>query len=306
VLGHDLFFENESRDRLDDEYQLPPPQLELLQTLAAKAPNTKIVLVLVNGMAIGIPWAKQHVPAIIEGLRGGEAAGTALAEVIFGKVNPSGRMPYTVVPSVAQLPPYEDMDLTNGRTYRYYGSTNQTAAVRPLWLFGDGLSYTSFSYSTLNLSSTTITQCDSVTVTVVVTNVGQVSGDEVSQLYVTSPSKLMPNQRQGNPQQQPDVDPSQTNFDAKRPVWQLAGATRIPGLAPGSSKSISFQLNARSLSVVYDGGRRFVEHGEVILWVGGSSPAGLAADGVQTSKLTIMGPFPLELNKCPSTARNIV
>ena len=154
------------------------------------------------------------------------------------------------------------MDVSNGRTYRYYGSTNQTAAVPPLWLFGDGLSYTSFSYSTLNLSSTTISQCDSVTATVVVTNTGQATGDEVSQLYVTTPSKLMPNQRQGNPQQ-PDVDPSQTEFDVKRPLWQLAGVARIPDLAPGSSKSIRFQLNARSFSVVYDGGRRFVEHGEV-------------------------------------------
>ena len=235
-------------------------------------------------MVIGTPWAKQHVPAIIEGLRGGEAAGTALAEVIFGKVNPSGRMPYTVVPSIAQLPPYEDMDLTNGRTYRYYGTTNQTAADAPLWQFGDGLSYTSFSYSTLNMSSPTIAQCDSVAITVVVTNTGSSRGDEVSQLYVTNPSKLMPNQRQGNPQQ-PDVDPSQTNFDAKRPRWQLAGVTRIPGLQPGASKSISFELNARSLSVVYDGGRRFVEHGEVVLWVGGSSPAGLATAGMQTSKL---------------------
>lgn len=139
-----------------------------------------------------------------------------------------------------------------------------------------------------------------------VTNTGSSRGDEVSQLYVTNPSKLMPNQRQGNPHQQPDVDPSQTNFDAKRPRWQLAGVTRVRDLQPGASKLISFELNARSLSVVYDDGRRFVEHGEVVLRVGGSSPAGLAAAGMQTSKLMITGPYPLELNKCPSIARNII
>jgi hypothetical protein len=76
---------------------------------------------------VQIPWAKTHVAAIIEGLRGGQAAGTALAEVILGTVNPSGRMPYTVVPSVAQLPPYDDMDITAGRSYRYCATRVQSA-----------------------------------------------------------------------------------------------------------------------------------------------------------------------------------
>ena len=70
VLGHTTFFENESRDRVDAEYQLPPPQLQMLKAIAAGAPQTKLILVLVNGMAIGVPWAKANVPAIIEGLRG--------------------------------------------------------------------------------------------------------------------------------------------------------------------------------------------------------------------------------------------
>eukprot|EP01050_Picozoa_sp_SAG11_P007128 SAG11_NODE_583_length_8352_cov_3.465649_5_plen_162_part_00 len=103
VLGHDTYFESESRDRLDNEYGLPPPQLQLLQAIAVGAPQTKLVLVLINGLAIGIPWAKKHVPAIIEGLRGGKAAGTALAEVLFGLTNPSGRLPYTVVATVDQV-----------------------------------------------------------------------------------------------------------------------------------------------------------------------------------------------------------
>ena len=178
---------------------------------------------------------------------GGEAAGTALAEAIFGKINPSGRMPYSVVPSVAQLPPYEDMDLTKGRTYRYYGTTNLTKTAAPLWLFGDGLScvpipttirhpdafctcrdcaactwidvgagrrYTNFSYSPLILSSASVPQCGNVSVTVTVTNSGDVAGSEVAQIYVTNPTRTMPSQRQNNQQ---DLDSAQQNFDTVRP-----------------------------------------------------------------------------------------
>ena len=89
------------------------------------------------------------------------------------------------------------MDITDGRTYRYYGTTNRTATVAPLWLFGDGLSYTEeFAYSELNLSALTVPQCGNLTVTVTVTNRGGVAGSEVAQLYVTNPpGGLMPSQQ---------------------------------------------------------------------------------------------------------------
>eukprot|EP01050_Picozoa_sp_SAG11_P007127 SAG11_NODE_583_length_8352_cov_3.465649_4_plen_201_part_00 len=200
------------------------------------------------------------------------------------------------------------MDITAGRTYRYYGTTNLTALVAPLWLFGDGLSYTEFAYSELNLSAPTIPQCSNLTVTVTVTNRGSVAGSEVAQLYVTNPVQLMPSQRQQHSPGpvQPDVDPTQTNFDNVRPLWQLAGVRRVADLAPGASSTLAFSLNARSRSVVYADGRRYLEHGPVILRVGGSSPAGLAKAEVKKATVQVAGAYPLELEKCPATARNIV
>jgi beta-glucosidase len=213
-------------------------------------------------------------------------------------------MPYTVVPSVEQLPPYDDMDITAGRSYRYYGTTNQTRAVAPLWLFGDGLSYTSWNYSAMNLSIAAVGQCANVTVGVTVTNTGKVAGSEVAQLYVTIPNT----QLAGTPTASPGSESQHPNKAMRtvRPLWQLAGVVRTATLAPGASARLVFTINARALSVVYADGRRYVEHGEAILWAGGSSPAGLMKEGMQKATVKITGPYPLELSKCPAAARNIV
>ena len=107
------------------------------------ATGKPVVLVLLNGSALAIPWAAENVPAILEAWYPGQAAGTAIADVLFGDYNPAGRLPLTFYRSVDQLPPFDDYDM-EGRTYRYFGG-------EPLFPFGHGLSYTTFSYGDLEL-----------------------------------------------------------------------------------------------------------------------------------------------------------
>jgi beta-glucosidase len=144
---------------------IPRVQQELLEKIAALGKPT--VLVLLNGSAISINWAKEHMPAIVESWYGGQAAGTAIADVLFGDYNPGGRLPVTFYKSVDQLPPFTDYSM-KGRTYRYFEG-------EPLWPFGFGLSYTSFSYKNVSVSAGKAG--------VDVTNTGKRRGDEVVQLY---------------------------------------------------------------------------------------------------------------------------
>lgn len=124
-------------DRSDDELGLPATQLKLLQALQAEL-KVPVILVLVNGLAVSTPWAAANVPAIVETLRGGQSAGTGLASALWGDHSPSGRLPYSVVKGVDQLPDFGDMDLLKGRTYRYYNATKFGAPL--VYQFGDGLS----------------------------------------------------------------------------------------------------------------------------------------------------------------------
>lgn len=117
VIGHDCSFENEGQDRTDATLGLPPVQLKLAQALhdATSGTQTPVIIVLVNGLAISTPWVSTTFPAVVETLRGGQSAGTALASMLFGDFSPSGRLPYSVVASAAQLPPFGDMDLVTGK-----------------------------------------------------------------------------------------------------------------------------------------------------------------------------------------------
>jgi beta-glucosidase len=144
---------------------IPRVQQELLERIAALKKPT--VLVLLNGSAISINWAKDHIPAIVESWYGGQAAGTAIADVLFGDYNPAGRLPVTFYKSADQLPPFTDYGM-KGRTYRYFEG-------EPLWPFGFGLSYTTFAYKNVQVSSNKA-GAD-------VTNTGKRTGDEVVQLY---------------------------------------------------------------------------------------------------------------------------
>jgi len=135
-------------------------------------------LVLLNGSALAVNWAKAHVPAIVELWYPGQAGGTALADVLFGDHNPGGRLPVTLYKSVDQLPPFDDYSM-KGRTYRYFEG-------EPLYPFGYGLSYTTFAYSNLEVPAEAHVGTP-IKISVNVENTGKRAGDEVVQLYTKHP-----------------------------------------------------------------------------------------------------------------------
>ena len=174
------------------------------------------VLVLMSGSAVAVNWAQDHVPAIVEAWYPGQAAGTAIADVLFGDYNPAGRLPVTFYRSVTDLPPFDDYKMA-GHTYRFFGGT-------PLYPFGFGLSYTTFSYKNLRTSADTMAKDGTITVSVDVTNSGARAGDEVVQLYVKHEASSV-----------------------ERPKEDLRGYARVT-LAAGETKTVTFPLAAKSLA----------------------------------------------------------
>jgi beta-glucosidase len=239
---------------------LPNGQEALLR--AINATGKPVVLVLLNGSALAVSWANDHVPAIVEAWYPGEEGGTAIADVLFGTYNPGGRLPVTFYKSVEQLPPFTDYSM-QGRTYRYF-------AGEPLYPFGYGLSYTKFRYSNLKLSGKTIKAGDNVTITAEVQNVGESAGDEVVQCYITDVAASVP-----------------------LPIRNLAGVMRL-FLRPGERQSISFTLIPRQLSIIDGQGRRVIEPGEFLVSVGGKQPgfrgrADAETTGVLSSRFLVAG-----------------
>jgi beta-glucosidase len=223
---------------------LPGPQQALLERL--QATGKPLVLVLMNGSALGVNWADRHVPAIVEAWYPGEEGGTAVAGLLAGDYSPAGRLPVTFYRSVDQLPAFGDYAMA-GRTYRYFTG-------EPLYPFGHGLSYTSFTYGNGRTSAPSVAAGGQVTVSVDVTNSGGMDGDEVVQLYVARPG----------------VDGA--------PLRALQGFKRIH-LARGETRRVEFALADRALSVVAADGTRRIDPGQVEIWVGGGQPvarAGLA------------------------------
>ncbi|MFM6926515.1 MAG: glycoside hydrolase family 3 C-terminal domain-containing protein, partial [Ferruginibacter sp.] len=151
---------------------LPEVQTALLKEL--KKTGKPIILVLMNGSALSINWENENMDGIIEAWYGGEAAGTAVANVLFGEYNPSGRLPVTFYRSISDIPAFDDYSM-KGKTYRY-------CEKQVLYPFGYGLSYAKFSYSDLKLSSPVLK--DKVGITATVKNTGNADGDEVVQLYI--------------------------------------------------------------------------------------------------------------------------
>jgi len=240
---------------------LPGPQEQLLQRIQAVGKPT--VLVLMNGSALGINWADEHVPAIVEAWYPGEQGGTAVAALLAGDFSPGGRLPVTFYKSVDQLPPFDDYSMSK-RTYRYFGG-------EPLYPFGYGLSFTSFSYSNSRVSKANVAATDTVTVSVDVTNSGAVAGDEVVQLYLTQAGVR------------------------GAPLRALRGFQRIH-LNKGEKKTVEFTLHDRDLSVVDESGKRRVIPGQVAVWVGGgqlvsrpglTAPQGLKSQFAITSGATL-------------------
>ena len=236
-------------DRTD--LHLPAAQEEMLKAVAAT--GKPLVVVLMNGSALAVEWAKSHANAIVEAWYPGQAGGTAIAETLEGENNPAGRLPVTFYAKVTDLPAFEDYSMA-GRTYRYFNG-------QPLFRFGDGLSYTRFAYSKLTLSAGRVDAGKSVSAEVDVTNAGGREGDEVAELYVTPP--------------QGGVTPKLT----------LQGFQRVH-LKAGETKHLRFDLGPRQLSVVDEKGVRAMAGGEYGVSVGGSQP-GTGAE--QQAKLTIVG-----------------
>jgi len=227
-------FEGGDRTRID----LPDVQQQLLQRVVAQGKPT--VLVLLNGSALEVNWAQDNVPAILEAWYAGQAAGTAIADVLFGDYNPGGRLPVTFYRSVDDLPPFDDYDMA-GRTYRFFEGV-------PLYPFGFGLSYTTFGYNGLSVSSETLPADGSVTVTVDVTNTGSRAGDEVVQLYVKHLGSAVNRARK-----------------------DLRGYQRVT-LQPGETRTVEFSLAASSLEYWNAETQSWVVENEpILLQVGASS-----------------------------------
>ena len=164
--------------------ELPAVQEQLLKKLHAT--GKPLVLVLMSGSAIALPWTDAHANAIVQAWYPGQAGGTAVADVLLGKTNPAGRLPVTFYRATTDLPPFENYSMTN-RTYRYF--TGQ-----PLYPFGHGLSYTRFAYQNLRTAKTT--DDTRLTATIDITNTGERDGDEVVQLYAQEPASSQPHARQ--------------------------------------------------------------------------------------------------------------
>ena len=230
-------FRGGDRTRID----LPAAQERLLERIVAVGKPT--VLVLLNGSALAVSWAQQHVPAIVEAWYPGQAGGTAIADVLFGDYNPGGRLPVTFYKSVDDLPPFDDYRM-EGRTYRFFKGT-------PLYPFGYGLSYTSFAYKQLRTSAGTLRADDTLTVRVDVTNTGQREGDEVVQLYVRHLGSRV-----------------------TRPREDLRGYRRVT-LRPGETRTVQFPLVAASLAYWNPDSHRWVVEDEPVEIAVASSAADL-------------------------------
>ncbi|HEY1921728.1 MAG TPA: glycoside hydrolase family 3 C-terminal domain-containing protein, partial [Tepidisphaeraceae bacterium] len=236
-VGTTLAVEQEGLDRTS--LGLPGNQEQLVE--AVFAANPRSIVVLINAGPLTVPWIKEHVPAILAAWQSGEEQGHAVADVIFGEVNPAGRLPYTVYASEAQVPPRDEYDVSKGYTYMYLRGD-------PLFAFGQGLSYTQFRYTNLTLSHDEIGPDGDVAVRVEVENTGSRDGDEVVQLYTHA------------------VKPS-----VVRPSKELRGFLRI-SLKAGEKKAVLFSLRGEKLAFYDEVKHAFrVEAGEYEIMVGASS-----------------------------------
>ena len=227
--------ENMGRAALD----LPGKQLALVK--AIEATGTPVIIVLVNGRPISEPWLQDQIPAIIEAWEPGSLGGQAVAEIIFGDVNPSGKLTLTVARDVGQL-----RMIYNHKPSAYFHKYALTKTT-PLYPFGYGLSYTDFEYSKPNLSTPILNSNETVSVSVSVTNTGRYDGDEVVQMYIRDQIS-----------------------SATRPVKELKGYQRI-FLKRGETKQVSFEINKETLAF-YDIDMNYcVEPGDFSIMVGSSS-----------------------------------
>jgi len=231
---------------------LPAVQTSLMKALQAS--GKPLVFVMMTGSAIAIPWEAENVPAIINSWYGGQAAGTAVADVLFGDYNPAGRLPVTFYGSDSDLPDFSDYSM-KGRTYRYFKG-------KPLYGFGYGLSYSTFRYDQLVLPLQ-IKKGVPLNLSVAVTNTGKVTGEEVVQVYITNPNTLV-----------------------KSPIKALKGFERI-SLKPGERKVLKFTLSPSELSFINEQGIAQAIKGKLIISAGGSQPDELNITSGNVLKRTV-------------------
>lgn len=253
VLGEIGFQTGEGRSKTN--LNLPGVQQELLETVFQANPN--IVLVLNNGRPLTINWADANIPAIVEAWQLGTQSGNAIAQVLYGDYNPSGKLPMSFPRSVGQLPLYYNQK-TTGRPgpggesvfWSHFIDEKNT----PLYPFGYGLSYAKFEYSDLKLSSNSFSNNGKITVSVNVKNTGKVAGKEVVQMYLK------------------DILGSVT-----RPTRELKGFEMV-SLQPNETKTVTFTIDSKLIEFYTANNRWEAEPGDFKVFIGGSSDAALGAD----------------------------
>jgi len=254
VLGEHGLQSGEGRSRTD--IGLPGVQQELLE--AVYKVNSNIVLVLTNGRPLAIPWADENIPAIVEAWQLGTQSGNAIAEVLYGEYNPSGKLPMTFPRNVGQVPIYYNFKNT-GRPvmnepesvfWSHYIDEKNT----PLYAFGHGLSYSKFEYADLQLSSPSFNKNGKIEVSVTIKNTGKVKGKEVVQLYIR------------------DLIGSVT-----RPVKELKGFEMIE-LQPNETKKVTFEINEKTIEYFTANRKWEAEIGDFKVFIGGSSITKLEGD----------------------------
>jgi len=246
VLGENGFQTGEARSRT--RLDLPGVQQELLEAVYAANPN--VVLVLNNGRPLTLVWADENIPAIVEAWHLGSESGHAIAQVLYGDYNPSGKMPMTVPRSVGQVPIYYNYKNTGRPTLPgpdlVFWSHYSDESNDPLYPFGHGLSYTTFEYDNLKIENNYASN-KAIAVSISLTNSGDVTGKEVVQLYLR------------------DLVAGVT-----RPVRELKGFDLVE-LSPGQTQTVQFTLTEKELGYFNNQGEWTVEPGDFEVYVGGSS-----------------------------------
>lgn len=235
---------------------LPKVQTQVIQVV--KQIGIPLVFVSMSGSAVAFPWEAENADAILQAWYGGQAAGTAVADILWGDCNPSGRLPVTFYADDEQLPDFNDYSM-KGRTYRYFEG-------RPLYPFGYGLSYTTFRYDTPVCTAKTTVTGESVKVVTRVRNTGSVAGDEVVQLYVSHPDAPEP-----------------------KPIRALKGVKRIH-LQPGEEQIVEFTLTPRNLALVDVDGTTACCPGRISFYIGGSQPVSEADRRQHSAEIRVKGP----------------
>lgn len=250
VLGEIGFQSGEARSRT--ELSLPGNQQQLLEEVYKV--NSNIVLVLNNGRPLTFPWAAEHIPAIVEAWQLGTQTGNAVAQVLYGDYNPSGKLPMSFPRNVGQCPIYYNLYNTGRPTdkdqnvfWSHYSDVEKT----PLYPFGYGLSYTSFAYKNLKIAKPSFQKGEKIEISVDVTNTGNFDGKEIVQLYINDPAASI-----------------------VRPVKELKGFELIE-LKKGETKTVHFTLTDKEIGFYDNDGKFLVEPGIFNVMVGWNSNEGL-------------------------------